>query len=192
MTNWGIAAAGATAAILLVKSLLGFNSKFTRMETNVANLGKSMEEIKTSIEKRDQKFEEIKTEITGIRTEITGMKTEITGIKTGIEKRDEKIDKKFEEVDKKFDEVKEDIKDLRMEIAGRKMAENFDEMKTDIRYIKEGFAESEKKVKKSFRQETAGKRAAKRTGHRNRSAFESIGFGSFGKEHMKGRIAATA
>ena len=178
MMNWVIiigAGAGVSTvigtALFLVLNLLRFNSNFAELRIEVKNLGKRMDETKTEMGKR---MDEMKTE---------------------IEKRDAKIDKKFEEVDKKFEEVKGDIKDLRMEIAGRKMAESFDEMKTDIRYIKEGFEESENKFRKSRSQE-AGKQAAKRTDQRDKRLFagtgKSIGLEYLGREHIKGKSMMTA
>ena len=92
----------------------------------------------------EQRFAEVKTEITGIKTELIGMKIEITkikkdvkqtktdiiGIKADIKERDKKTEKKF-------DEMRGEIRDLRMDIIGRRVIENFDEIKTDIKYIKE-------------------------------------------------------
>ena len=104
----------------------------------------------------------MKTEIAGIKTE---MKTEIAGIKTEMKERDEKIEKTLKErderIDKKFEEVKGDIKDLRAEIAGRKFIESFDGIKTDIKYIKEGFARSEERNRKSRSRGRAGSSLAK-------------------------------
>ena len=153
--------------ITLGAGLLKFNSNFAKLGEEVKNLGKRMEETKTDIEKRvnetktemGKRMDEMKTDIekrdVKIDKKFEEVKGEIKEIKTGIEKRDEKIEKTLKErdekIDKKFDEVKGDIKDLRTEITGRKVMESFDGIKTDIRYIREGFARSEERSREKLR-----------------------------------------
>ena len=177
MMNWVIiigAGAGVSTvigtALFLVLNLLRFNSNFTELRVEVKNLGKRMDETKTEMGKRDAKIDKKFDEV----------KEDIKEMKTDIEKRDAKIDKKF-------DEVKEDIKDLRMEITGRKIIESFDGIKTDIKYIKEGFAKSEQRNKKKTRtkgkarKSTAKEKAKTKQSRAARMLISNTGLESLGE-----------
>ena len=191
MVNWETITSTAISSVIvagfaLVTGILKFNSNFTKLGDKVENLGKEMGEMKTEMKERDEKIEKtLKERNEKIDKKFDEVKGEIKEIKTNIEKRDEKIDKKF-------DEVKGDIKDLRTEITGRKVIESFDGIRTDIRYIKEGFARSEERSRKKLRSRgKAGSSAAKEKAkakqvNARRALISSAGFESL-EESVKRR-----
>ena len=164
-------------SVVLVLGLMSFRS----------GIKEDIKELRTEVK---EDIKELRTEVKGdikeLRTELKGDIAEVrTELKGDIAEVRTELKGDIKDL---RTELKGDIKDLRTEVIGVRMIDSFDEMKTDIKYVREGFAESEQgNKKKSGSRKQIGKTIAK-------DSFISIGSGfeSLGREHIKGKSAVTA